>query len=163
MKIDLRKKFIIAIHGIFLILISLIMVFYPIYISKFIDNISNIYRLKNIFLVIVLLMIAKGIFNIFDMLLENYLNYSLEYDLKKNMMSKLLDISYLNIIREDEGKLINLNKDVDSLIDFYINFLSIIFKNILIISGIFIVSVNKLSYFSFLFIVMIIAFLKSSP
>ena len=122
MKIDSRKKFIIAIHGIFLILISLIMVFYPIYISKFIDNISNIYRLKNIFLVIVLLMIAKGIFNIFDMLLENYLNYSLEYDLKKTMMSKLLDISYLNIIREDEGKLINLNKDVDSLIDFYINF-----------------------------------------
>lgn len=83
MKIDSRKKFIIAIHGIFLILISLIMVFCPIYISKFIDNISNIYRLKNIFLVIVLLMIAKGIFNIFDMLLENYLNYSLEYDLKK--------------------------------------------------------------------------------
>lgn len=159
MKIDSRKKFIIAIHGIFLILISLIMVFYPIYISKFIDNISNIYRLKNIFLVIVLLMIAKGIFNIFDMLLENYLNYSLEYDLKKTMMSKLLDISYLNIIREDEGKLINLNKDVDSLIDFYINFLSITFKNILILSGIFIVSVNKLSYFSFLFIVMIIAFL----
>lgn len=74
-------------------------------------------------------------------------------------MSKLLDISYLNIIREDEGKLINLNKDVDSLIDFYINFLSITFKNILILSGIFIVSVNKLSYFSFLFIVMIIAFL----
>src|SRR5699024_7596170 len=138
MKIDSRKKFIIAIHGIFLILISLIMVFYPIYISKFIDNISNIYRLKNIFLVIVLLMIAKGIFNIFDMLLENYLNYSLEYDLKKTMMSKLLDISYLNIIREDEGKLINLNKDVDSLIDFYINFLSITFKNILILSGIFI-------------------------
>lgn len=143
MKIDLRKKFIIAIHGIFLILISLIMVLYPIYISKFIDNISNIYRLKNIFLVIVLLMIAKGIFNIFDMLLENYLNYSLEYDLKKTMMSKLLDISYLNIIREDEGKLINLNKDVDSLIDFYINFLSITFKNILILSGIFIVSVNR--------------------
>lgn len=159
MKIDSRKKFIIAIHGIFLILISLIMVFYPIYISKFIDNISNIYRLKNIFLVIVLLIIAKGIFNIFDMLLENYLNYSLEYDLKKTMMSKLLDISYLNIIREDEGKLINLNKDVDSLIDFYINFLSIIFKNILILSGIFIVSINKLSYFSFLFIVMIIVFL----
>lgn len=159
MKIDLQKKIIIVIHGVLLILISLIMVFYPIYISKFIDNISNINRLKNIFLVIVLLIIAKGIFNIFDMLLENYLNYSLEYDLKKTMMSKLLDISYLNIIREDEGKLINLNKDVDSLIDFYINFLSIIFKNILILSGIFIVSVNKLSYFSFLFIVMIIAFL----
>ncbi|NVF10777.1 ABC transporter ATP-binding protein [Anaerococcus sp. AGMB00486] len=159
MKIDLRKKFIIVIHGILLILISLIMVFYPIYISKFIDNISNIYRLKNIFLVIVLLMIAKGIFNIFDMLLENYLNYSLEYDLKKTLMSKLLDSSYLNIIREDEGKLINLNEDVDSLIDFYINFLSIIFKNILILSGIFIVSVNKLSYFSSLFIVMIIVFL----
>ncbi|MSS77138.1 ABC transporter ATP-binding protein [Anaerococcus sp. WCA-380-WT-2B] len=159
MKINLRKKFIIVIHGILLILISLIMVFYPIYISKFIDNISNIYRLKNVFLVIVLLIIAKGIFNIFDMLLENYLNYSLEYDLKKTLMSKLLDSSYLNIIREDEGKLINLNKDVDSLIDFYINFLSIIFKNILILSGIFIVSVNKLSYFSSLFIVMIIVFL----
>src|SRR5699024_7839099 len=135
MKIDSRKKFIIAVHGVLLILISLIMVFYPIYISKFIDNISNINRLKNIFLVIVLLIIAKGIFNIFDMLLENYLNYSLEYDLKKTLMSKLLDSDYLNIIREEEGKLINLNNDVDSLIEFYINFLSIIFKNILILSG----------------------------
>lgn len=156
MKIDLRKKIIIVIHGLLLILISLIMVFYPIYISKFIDNISNINRLKNIFLVIVLLIISKGIFNIFDMLLENYLNYSLEYDLKKTLISKLLDSDYLNIIREEEGKLINLNNDVDSLIEFYINFISIIFKNILIISGIFLVSVKKLSYFSSLFIVMII-------
>lgn len=41
MKINLNKKFIIAIHFLLLMIISLLMIVYPIYISKYIDNIDN--------------------------------------------------------------------------------------------------------------------------
>ncbi|MDD7306281.1 MAG: ABC transporter ATP-binding protein [Peptoniphilaceae bacterium] len=156
MKIDFKKKVAIVFHGIFLIAISILMVAYPVYIAKFIDNISNVNILKDIVLIIIGLIVSKLILNIFDNLLTLYLTSELDYEMKKTIAKKLLFCSYLDLVKEEEGRLLNLNNDIDVLIDFYINFLTIIIKNFLMLCGIFIVSISKFSYFSIVYIAMLL-------
>ncbi|MDD7044502.1 MAG: ABC transporter ATP-binding protein [Peptoniphilaceae bacterium] len=151
-----KNKFIIGIHTLFLILISLIMIIYPSYISKFIDNMGSQNLLIQIALIIIALLVGKNILKLLDLLLVNYLENYFEFSMKKDLVEKVLYSNYLDIVSVDKGKLINLNNDIQVLIDFLINFLSILFKNALLLAGILYVSFKKLSYMSIVFVLMIL-------
>lgn len=152
----MKNKLIIGIHTLFLILISLIMIVYPSYVSKFIDNIESPNIIKNIAIIIISLLLTKNIIKLFDLLIVNFIENSFDFSMKKDLVKKVLYGNYLEILSIGKGKLINLNKDIQILIDFFINFLSIIFKNTLLLIGILFVSIKKLSYMSLIFVIMII-------
>lgn len=164
MKIDFKKRLIIFVHGILLLAISLIMIIYPTYISKFMDGFSDYSILRQINLAIIFLLISKNLLTLFDKLLENLLSNTIEYDMKRELVNRVIYSSYLDIISIEEGKLINLNNDIDQLLDFYINFLSVLFKNIILILGILYFSIKKTYYialtFVFMLIVLVILFKK---
>lgn len=159
MKIGFKKKILIFIHTILLLFISLLMVIYPTYISNFIDNISNNEILKKISSVVIFLLLSKNIIKLFDNLLQNYLENSITRNMKDKLAKRIIYSNYLDIIAIDEGKLINLNNDIESITDFYINFVSVIFKNAIIIIGIFFISIKTISYMSLLFVIMILLML----
>lgn len=159
MKIDFKKRLLIFVHGILLLAISLIMIIYPTFISKFIDGFSDYNRLRQINLVIVFLLVSKNLLSLFDKLIENLLFNTIEYDMKRELVSRVIYSSYLDIISIDEGKLINLNNDIDQLLDFYINFLSVLFKNIILIFGILYFSMKKTYYIGLAFVFMLIILL----
>lgn len=156
MKDNLKQRIIIIIHTILLILVSLILIVYPMYLSDFIDNTSDIDMLKKISLIIIILFFTKNIFKYCDVLLQNYLKNIMEYNIKKQISKKILYVNYLRFVKIDSGKLININNDVENVINFYINFISILVKDMLLMIGIIYIAFQKISYIPFIFVFMIL-------
>lgn len=72
-------------------------------------------------MIIIALLIAKNVLKYFDMLLQNYLRGILEYTFKCQIGDKVVSTNYLQFLKVDSGKLININNDIENMLGFYIN------------------------------------------
>lgn len=149
------KKKLIVIHTLAIFMVSLLGLLIPIYVSQYIDNISSSSFLDRVILIIFFLILGKLIIAFLDSLLQNSLYYQVERQLKGEVNRKVLSLSFLDLQGLDPAFLLNLNEDCQDISNFYVNFLSIVLNNLILILGILVISFRANIYLGLFFLVLL--------
>ncbi|MGD9569473.1 MAG: ATP-binding cassette domain-containing protein [Sedimentibacter sp.] len=142
----ITKKNQLMIQGYFfmILIIGLLQIIYPIYISKFINEIyKGSVMLQNILIIIGAFIISKVVFNIICTLYSSKIYWNVTSHIKKELIFKTIDMDYENITKQNIGRLTQIiENDTEQLVRFYVLFVAVLLKDIFFVLGVIVIAIR---------------------
>lgn len=129
-----KEKFLLILHLLLVLILAVLQTVYPVFVSSFLNQKNE---LIFILYALTFLILGKVIIHILDILLSNMLYWNVFSKLRMKLVEVLITMDYSDIVKKDIGELTQtVENDSEQLIQFYMVFLTILIKNVLIVFGV---------------------------
>lgn len=153
--IDKKNYTYLALHLLMIILLALIQIIYPIYVSDMISIQSDVYA---VFMIVCSLIIGKLIINLCDTILSGTLYWNIFKELRMKLVSSLVHMDYEDILKRSVGECTQtVENDSTQLIDFYLVLLMTLIKDSLFLVGVIVIAYLKSWAIGLVLTIMIVA------
>lgn len=157
--IEKRDYFQLLLHFLLIVVLSLIQIIYPIFVSEILTVQSTV---NSIFVIVCSLIVGKMIVNICDLILSGSMYWNFFKRLRMKLIHNLVYMDYEDVLKRSVGELTQtVENDSSQVIEFYLVFLMTLLKDILFLLGVvciafiksWIIGVSLIVMLIFLFIV----------
>lgn len=139
--IDKKNYTYMAIHLLMIVLLALVQIIYPIYVSDMIRIQSDGYA---VFMIVCSLIIGKLIINLCDTILSGTLYWNIFKEIRMKLLHSLIHMDYEDILKRSVGECTQIvENDSTQLIDFYLVLLMTLIKDTLFLVGVIIIAYLK--------------------
>lgn len=131
--IEKRDYFQLLLHFLLIVVLSLIQIIYPIFVSEILTVQSTV---NSVFVIVCSLIVGKMIVNICDLILSGSMYWNFFKRLRMKLIHNLIYMDYEDILKRSVGELTQtVENDSSQVIEFYLVFLMTLLKDILFLLG----------------------------